>query len=318
MSYHFFVPGTSFRTKDIMILVRKLIFLLCISGSLFLSVHGNAQRICLTPSIGISNYSGDLSVGYTSIFKPAFSLGASWDASLRYRLRANISRMSVEGDDRKSPAPGVGIRGLNFKTNITELGLLGEYDLVSEVWSNVIPYIFSGIGVYHFNPKPLRLVNGQDVNLHDLGTEGQLMSSGQYAKNKYNLTQLNLQFGGGVRFNMSNDVSIAVEANYRKLFTDYLDDVSSARFVSKEEWDAEIAKNPNAALAKSYAWLYDDDISKASNPYTKRGNPSQKDSYQTLQLKLCIRIKSKMFGEDIYDIANPRGRGHLENYKNRW
>lgn len=233
--------------------IGKFLFVAPVLAFLAISNDAFSQRFSLTPAIGVANYRGDLAVGYTPAYKPAASFGCSWNMSPRYRLRANLSGMSVEGDDAKSPTNGIAERNLNFKTSIWELGLLGEYDLLTPRFNNIVPYVFAGVGVYHFNPKPLKPIDGKDVNLHDIGTEGQNFASGKYADRKYNLTQLNLQFGGGVKFIMSETFSICVEANYRRLFTDYLDNVSAPKYIPYSEWQAEIARNPGAAVAYSYS-----------------------------------------------------------------
>lgn len=231
-------------------------------------------------------------------------------------MRANLSGMSVEGDDAKSPTNGIAERNLNFKTSIWELGLLGEYDLLTPRFNDIVPYVFAGVGVYHFNPKPLKPIDGKDVNLHDIGTEGQNFASGKYADRKYNLTQLNLQFGGGVKFIMSETFSICVEANYRRLFTDYLDDVSAPKYIPYSEWQAEIARNPGAAVAYSYSIGNTPDPNKGVSPNYKRGNSSANDTYYTFQVRLNFLLEDAFLGPDIFSPLNPRGRGQLRCSRN--
>ena len=268
-----------------------------------------AQKAWVNTSLGVSNYKGDLDAGYTPSFKPAFSLGASYDITYRYRLRLNFTQMSVHGDDTKATAAGVADRKLNFKTNISELSLLGEFDLLDNLYNSVIPYVFAGVGVYHFNPKPETPINGVDVNLHDLGTEGQNLSSGKYADRKYSLTQLNFQFGGGIRFELNESTSLSLEANYRRLFTDYLDDVSAGSYVPASEWAADIPSNPTAATAQQYNWRGDGAVPKTI--YAKRGDPSHNDTYYTFQIRLNFRLNNMFLGDDLYSPRNPSGRGQL-------
>ena len=61
------------------------------------------------------------------------------------------------------------------------------------------------------------------MDLQPLGTEGEGFYKGE---KKYNLTQLAIPIGGGFKYAISNNVRIGIEVGFRKLFTDYLDDVS--------------------------------------------------------------------------------------------
>jgi len=300
----------------------------------------NGQHLSLTGSVGGSNYLGDLATGYTPAFKPSISLGATYDVTNRYRFRVNLSSMSIEGDDSKSPKAGIKGRNLNFKSNIQEAALLGEYDLVDNSFNSIIPYLFGGFSVYHFDPHPLRPIDSLgDVDLHSLGTEGQYLPSFdskgnivyKYADRQYNLNQVNLQLGGGVRFEISERVSIAVEANYRKLFTDYLDDVSTNSYISNQDWQTGIgiAKNQlkDAALAKrlqlaeDYSWRYIDNKGNArlipQKPTSDgvlypRGNPANNDAYYSFQIRVNIRLNALRSGDDLYSPRNPNGRGQLK------
>ncbi len=281
----------------------------------------NAQRLSINLSGGVSYYNGDLSVDYRPYNQGSLSGGATFDVTSRYRIRANFSQLSIHANDWRSPNFGAQQRLLSFKTNISEFALLGEIDLTDPVYHNIIPYVFGGVAVFHFNPKPFKPINGKDVNLHDIGTEGQNLSSGKYASRKYNLTQINLQYGAGVRYNFSENFSVAVEANFRKLFTDYLDDVSSARYVTDEEWDEEIRKNPSAALGKMYGFIGGSASTRPKslatyNPNYKRGNPDKNDSYYTYQIRFNFRLQNLIFGPDMYSPSNPNGRGQLRCSRN--
>src|SRR5690606_13448162 len=64
------------------------------------------------------------------------------------------------------------------------------------------------------------------VFLKPLSTEGQGLP--QYPDRKpYKLTQFAIPFGAGVKFRVSRNTVLAYEVGLRKIFTDYLDDVST-------------------------------------------------------------------------------------------
>ncbi len=315
-----------FKTQLAVPTILTTILLFCLSG--------NAQRLSLTGSFGASNYQGDLANGYTPPFKLDVSGGATYDFTNRFRMRLNISNLSVEGDDKLSKHVYIKERNLNFKSKIQEGALLGEYDLVDNSFNSIIPYIFLGISYYHFEPYALRIPAGgaSNVNLHYLGTEGQFLTDSfgksLYPERQYNRNQLNIQYGLGVRFELSERVSLGVEANIRKLFTDYLDDVSSGSYITPSQWDAGIyyaktAKNNDLLFRLSqdkyyYSWKYVDPTS--GKPITQtdqtalfpRGNPSKNDSYYSFQIRLNIRLNALTSGgNDFYSPRNPNGRKQL-------
>jgi Domain of unknown function (DUF6089) len=293
-------------------------------------ISSNAQRLSLSGSLGISGYRGDLTnPGHNPPVKPAFSLGATYDITSRYRIRVNLSTLSINGDDLHSNNSGKKPRNLNFKSKIQEAAILGEFDLVDNSFNSIIPYLLGGFSVYHFDPHPLRPIDSLgDVDLHSIGTEGQYLPGGKYSDRKYSLTQLNIQIGGGIRVELSEKVSIAIEANYRKLFTDYLDDVSANSYISKQEWEKGIAQaggNKTALghrlqLAEDYSWRYIDSkgnaISIPSTPTSNgilypRGDPSQNDAFYSFQVRFNIRLNALRTGADLYTPRNPNGRGQL-------
>lgn len=293
----------------------------------FLSlINCNAQNFSLTGSLGVSNYHGDLSNGSTPNFLPDYSLGASYDLSNRFRLRLNASSLSVEGDDAKSKFSYIKTRGLNFKSKIQEVALLGEFDLVDNSFNSIIPYIFLGGSFYHFDPYALtQALGAKTVNLHYIGTEGQYLPDGKYASRQYSRNQFNIQFGAGLRFEISRTISIGAEANFRKLFTDYLDDVSANNYVTPEEWDAGITKARDVlkdnilvyklTTAKAYAWRYMDSkgnplLQNDQNSLWPRGNPSKNDDYYSFQIRLNIRLNASN-SSSFYSPRNPFGTKQL-------
>ena len=306
----------------------SLIILVQITILALTSKNGNAQGFSLTTSLGVSNYLGDLGTeGNTTAYKPDFSVGASYDLLNRLRLRLNLSALSVQGDDVNSTTKGVKNRNLSFKSQIQEAALLAEFDILDNSFNSIIPYVFAGPSVYHFDPHPLRpLSRYGDVSLHSLGTEGQFIPGNKYADSKYSLTQLNIQFGLGVRFEISEKVSLGFEANYRNLFTDYLDDVSSNHYIAPSVWDQGVldAGGENTALGKqlrmaqAYAWNNRIDtktglsvLPTEANASFPRGNPSKNDAYYSYQVRLNINLSSIDGGSGYYSPRNPSGRKQL-------
>ena len=322
--------------NTIMHFKKQLAIPTILTAILFLCLNVDAQRLSLTGSLGASNYLGDLSNGSTPPFKLAISGGATYDLTNSFRIRLNGSLLSVEGDDKLSKNANIRQRNLNFKSNIEEVALLGEYDLVDNSFNSVIPYIFLGTSFYHFDPYALRTPVGTGpINLHYLGTEGQYLPDANgklnYADRQYSRNQLNIQYGAGVRFELSERVSIGIEANIRKLFTDYLDDVSASSYITPEQWATGIAyvkAHPNSfgkdllfklqQDQKYFSWRYLDPTSGKAltqndqNSLWPRGNPSKNDAYYSFQIRLNIRLNALTSSSSyFYSPRNPSGRKQL-------
>jgi hypothetical protein len=88
----------------------------------------------------------------------------------------------------------------------------------------ISPYLFGGVALFHFNPYAFDTL-GNKVFLKPLSTEGQGLSAYPDRK-EYKLTQFAIPFGGGIKFRVSSNVVLGYEIGLRKIFTDYLDDVS--------------------------------------------------------------------------------------------
>lgn len=234
----------------------------------------NAQQWAVDLFAGTANYQGDLvEKRYTmQNSKIALGIGASYILNGHFRVRGMLSFGKVTGDDKDNTDPMLQARNLNFFTNITEFGVTAHYDILDLKYNRVTPYLFAGVGVYHFNPYTFDSVAGK-VFLQPLGTEGQGLSI--YPDRKpYSLTQFNIPFGGGIRFKVNDDVSIAWEIGMRRTFTDYLDDLSTTYA------DEATLISERGQLAANVAWRGDE---VKNNPAlyppdgTVRGGPNFKD-----------------------------------------
>ena len=173
---------------------------------------------------GLSNYQGDLVDKVYQSSKGAFGLRVGYGLTNRITLRAGLTFAKVAGYDAKSEQADLRARNLSFESPITEFALTGEFhtfDMDVKRWS---PYVFAGLAIYHYNPYTKDLA-GNKVFLRRLSTEGQGLPG--YEAKEYALTQLALPFGGGIKYDVSDNIRVGLEVGLRKLFTDYLDDVST-------------------------------------------------------------------------------------------
>jgi opacity protein-like surface antigen len=182
------------------------------------------QRLHLTLFGGVSNYQGDLQSRRFSFNQSNLGLGAGlkYDLTPHFALRAGINYGTISASDKENK-PDLRARNLSFESRILEGNLLLEYTLFNMEEKRLSPYLFAGVALYHFNPYAYDTL-GNKIYLKPLSTEGQGLTTD---RKEYKLTQFAIPFGGGVKFRISNNVVLGYEIGLRKVFTDYLDDVST-------------------------------------------------------------------------------------------
>ena len=186
-----------------------------------------AQRFGIELFGGASNYQGDLQQRvYTfNQSKFAFGLGASYALTDHFTVRAMANFGKIQADDKLNRDPLLQKRNLNFKSPITDLNLTLQYHILDVETSRFSPYVFSGIALFRFKPYTFD-TSGNQIFLQPIGTEGQGLP--EYPDRKgYQLTQISIPLGIGIKFAVNRSMSIGWEISMRKTFTDYLDDVST-------------------------------------------------------------------------------------------
>jgi len=189
-------------------------------------------------------------------------------------------------------------RNLDFKSNILEATAMAEFyptvfleDDPEDVTGRLRPYGVLGLGLFHFNPMgSLTDGNGDTywVALRPLHTEGEGFS--QYpGRKEYSLTQINIPMGAGLKYFLSENVNISFEIIYRKLFTDYLDDVSTTYINPKD-----FALNLNPTLAAEALAISNKSKQGYSTPGYEAGNKrvtsTNNDAYFTAGFKVAFRL----------------------------
>ncbi|HNB81000.1 MAG TPA: DUF6089 family protein [Chitinophagaceae bacterium] len=189
-------------------------------------------------------------------------------------------------------------RNLDFRTTIREWSLCAEilpFRFFSEQSTlarfPLQPYLMTGIGRFRFNPQGslFNELSNEDewVDLQPLHTEGQTMK--EYAnRSTYELTQWNIPFGGGLQYSIGWRSSVSLEFIGRKLYTDYLDDVSTTYIdetLFPKYLNSQQATQATALHNKS-ALIEPDQPFKTGDA---RGDARKNDFYYSLQL--CIRFR---------------------------
>ena len=175
---------------------------------------------------GVSLYSGDLSPKefglYFNEIDPAFGAFSRFNLGKTVALRLGLTIGKITGSDANTDRSE---RGLSFQSSLTEFSLIGEVNLFKlGRYRNkgTIPYLFGGLAIFHFDPEAE--FDGDYVKLQPLGTEGQGLPN--YPE-PYQLTQVSIPLGVGIKFMLNESITLGLEFGGRKTFTDYLDDVSN-------------------------------------------------------------------------------------------
>ncbi len=241
-----------------------------------------SQKLQVTAIAGLMNYQGDLQEKKFTLEqgKAAFGIGAYYEISDRFMVRANIISGSVSaadnfGTNNKS-------RNLSFSSPITEFHLGIEYDLLNIYENMVTPYAFFSVGFFQFKPSAINAA-GNKVFLQPLGTEGQGFYQG---RKKYGLTQIAIPFGAGIKMAMSDNAYLRLEAGLRYLLTDYLDDVSTT-FVDKA---ALLANNGQLAVDMAFRSAEIKPAAVYPGQGAIRGNPKVKDMYYIIGISVSYRL----------------------------
>lgn len=249
---------------------------------LLFSSSSIAQRVNLNLFLGTSNYQGDLQDKRFTFNQShlAVDAGLSYDLTERLSLRGGILLGKVSGDDRQGRNR---IRNLNFSSGLTEGHLEAQYYITPLGQHSLTPYLFAGLALYHFNPYT-HDTSGTKHYLKPLSTEGEGFISG---KDYYHLTQMAIPFGGGVKLSLSDKINVGLELGFRKLFTDYLDDVSD-KYVDK---NLLLANRGTTAVELAYRG---NEIKDGSPVYpdggAQRGSPKAKDWYYFTWLTLSYKL----------------------------
>jgi len=241
----------------------------------------------LSAGTGTASYFGEMvNPGEFGELKANIEFGAEYFISNRISARGDLTLFQLSGndakanDDRKS-------RNLNFKSSCIELAFSGNIYLIPQgvrfyQRPKLNPYAFLGFGLLYMNPTT-RDSLGNKHALQPLMTENV----------KYSKFQPVIPFGLGVKIKLDPFFNLVLECGYRKTFTDYLDDVSSARYVKLDD-----LKNQSAAARElsdrrvgKNAPLNDDQRATKG----RRGNPGKDDSYFLVNVKVQYYLPYQVF-----------------------
>ena len=267
------------------------------------------------PTFFLGDLGGNRGVGTTFIkdvnlpvtkFMKGLFVTAYPNEWLGFRFAAQLTY--VESSDKLIKTKGIDEtyrkdRNLDFRSNISEAYTAIEFFPLSlinldknDFPSAFRPYVFAGVGIFHFNPMgSLTDANGNVTwhYLQPLHTEGEGFREYSNRPN-YKLTQLNIPMGAGIKYMLTDNVNLGVELLYRKTFTDYIDDVSST-YINRDLFN----KYLSAADANIAIQINDKSFGNGitrTTPGEQRGNMKNNDAYFSFALKIGFKIA----GDDNY------------------
>ena len=253
-------------------------FILSTLAVVGLAASAGAQDIEGGIFLGTTEYQGDLSKSQVTISqtKPSFGILGRYYFGPRFDVKANVYYGWIEGDDKDYKGDRAR-RDLSFKTNILEIGVNGELNILPFISNSkryrFAPYVFAGVALYHFNPTAVDPWTGKEVDLQPLATEGE---------SAYSLWQLAIPYGVGIKYSLGHFWNIGLEVGQRKIFTDYLDDVSG-NYVTPAVYEKMTAEAQHMADPGYFASVQNAKHLKDNLIYSgktiKRGNSEREDMY---------------------------------------
>ncbi len=251
----------------------KILVVILLSFTFFTSTAQTRKRHFKQKEIGFfggaSYYIGDLNQrSHFKFSQPAFGALFRYSTNYRFAFKFAFNYGNINATDKSSNEPDQIERNLNFKSRLYEFSAVSEFNFVEYRLGHEkhyrCMYIFGGIGTTYINPKS-NIGEGYE-ELQNKKTEGA----------NYSKIQLCLPFGVGFKWNVTERVGLNVEWGPRKLFTDYLDDVSSSYPMI----------GGTAQTNQS--------LNGGGTPGTMRGNPRSKDWYFFYGIGLNIRLNNKI------------------------
>lgn len=309
--------------------------------------RGNNQRyFAVGGYLAAMNYLGDLAphyrAGSTSIPLTRPGLGITgimrWHRQLSLRgsflwgrLRGDDATADMYHEDDKFRYT----RNLHFRNDIKEFSLdllldLGWHHRTFASRRKFIPYLFAGVAIFHHNPKakvpdvdalhyelgnaqPIQQMDpryagvtpGEWIDLKPIGTEGQHLPGSEVKP--YKNWNFAIPMGFGLRYRISRHYDFTFEMGYRKLFMDYLDDVSGV-YVNPDEF----GEGPEANLARLMADRSKEPVHAVS------GDPRNLE-YILSQGHTMGRYGQvpEEFGGKPYHLINGYGRVQIDNIRGK-
>lgn len=186
---------------------------------------------------GLINYSGDLAESQVELSETKFGAGVftRYHFLSHVALKATFFTGMLSGTDAHANDPLLKARSLQFNSNILELSLTGEWNFlnIKPIQNNgirtirIVPFLYLGVGglimqpeVEYFGPPEAFSVNVQYS----------LPEQGLHKK------ALTVPFGGGLRAQITDRITVGAEGGWSPALSDHLDGVSLNGNPKRKDW----------------------------------------------------------------------------------
>lgn len=194
--------------------------------ALFLPVFMVAQKTEVGLSLGLSTYQGDLVEPSFSYKDASFSVGGLLKHHLNTKLalRAGLNFGKIQGDDANFDEKEN--RGYSFESNIINFHVGGEYTFLAKpryddggtFQKTISPYIFVALG----------FVNSDVTVPSNIQRTPEEVDASSF--------HFSLPVGLGLKADLSERITLGIEATLHATFTDYLDGFSESANSDEDDW----------------------------------------------------------------------------------
>ena len=251
----------------------------------FAQDESTEQQFEFGVSLGVAHYFGDLNPR-AAIDHPKPAIGVyfkkPFNNYLAMRISAHYAQLGYS--DTYSKNEFQLRRNLSFNTDIFEFAIHGDFNFFKYVPGDpdhsFTPYITLGLGVFTYDPYAY--LDGTKYYLRPLGTEGQ--NTGYMGRKPYSTMAFCIPIGGGIKYNINNQVNLSFQIAQRLTNTDYIDDVSST-YAGNDQF----TPNSTAAILQDRSNITGTPAlgDKAGK---QRGWSKQKDQYIMAEVGLSFNI----------------------------
>ena len=318
-----------FFTKSINHLVMKRLLYLLLLTTLTLSADAQ-YKLEYGLMVGGANYLGDIGgkeqtrrdfVWDMHLNQTNIAIGAytRYKISKRLAVFGAFNYLQINDADSESTNPARRARNLNFRNRMLELQARAELtifydnDVGGKGYYNpdFRLYIFGGFAGYRSNPQGQILFDPNDqfddvwYNLRDFQTEGEEYGQFGWA----------IPAGLGLYFTFDKTWRIGWELSWRTTGSDYLDDISTT-YVDPASLPSDEARAFASQANQQLILDIDDPDAGSVNDHqyqegfsTKRGDPTNNDSYLTTQFTVgrVIRGRSQFYRKKYSWLRNRTG-----------
>jgi len=229
------------------VISRKAIVFTLIAFSVYSSLHAqiNVPKHEIGFGAGIFVYQGDVTPEAAGAFKsPGFAFNLLYNRILShsFSLRTNLAHGKLMADDVNYDSPEWRQhRAFRFGSRVTEISELLVWNILGNNYGDrkiVSPYLFGGVGISALSVNR----DWSRINYDYFAGEPSLFE-GLAADSTHSLpgTIAVIPVGVGLRYPVTNKISVMAEASYRFTFSDYIDGFSKSSNPDKNDYYSNIS-----------------------------------------------------------------------------